>query len=277
MKGPLLSPNELLAQYDAEMRADPPSEDGILLERIGGIVRGTGNYNFVFFSRLSEISADAAIAEQVARFKNPPVELQWKIYGHDLPTNLGERLIAAGFQLGEPETLLVLRLSDCEFNRPASVGIKIRRVSDAAGLKDYIAVCNAVFERDENWRLEAYSRRLNDPTLGIYVAYADGAPVSGGRLDLPSNRSFAGIWGGATLSAFRGRGIYTNLVQVRAIEALQLGFKYLTVDARETSRPILESLGFVPLTSIRDYVLNKIGAPATQASLRPSNLRPEDR
>jgi GNAT superfamily N-acetyltransferase len=55
----------------------------------------------------------------------------------------------------------------------------------------------------------------------------------------------------------RGRGIHRSLVHARAREALRLGYTYLTVDAMETSRPILESLGFVPMTTTRDYTLNK--------------------
>ena len=60
---------------------------------------------------------------------------------------------------------------------------------------------------------------------------------------------FAGLWGGSTLPGWRGRGIYRALVGRRAQLAAQLGVKYLLVDASAASRPILERLGFVPITT----------------------------
>jgi GNAT superfamily N-acetyltransferase len=60
---------------------------------------------------------------------------------------------------------------------------------------------------------------------------------------------FASLWGGGTVRAFRGRGIYRALVAHRARLAAERGFRYLQVDASAESRPILERLGFVQLTT----------------------------
>jgi GNAT superfamily N-acetyltransferase len=136
-------------------------------------------------------------------------------------------------------------------------GVEIRRVTDAAGLADMAAVSSAAFGRDDAWKAEAFGSRLADASLGIYVAYVGGRPVSEGRVELPPGRSFAGLWGGGTVPDHRGRGIYRALVAARAAEAGRRGFRYLTVDARnDTSRPILERLGFVPLTSITAWTLD---------------------
>jgi ribosomal protein S18 acetylase RimI-like enzyme len=252
-----LPSRELLALYDAQMRANPPPEPGMAYELAGGVLRGTGNFNFIFHSDLTASSADAAIAEQARQFSNPPRELQWKVYDHDQPFDIAGRLLAAGFQIQEPETFMVLRLSDDRPLAAQSPGIEIRRVSDHSGLGDYVGVGSEVFGSDESWRIEAYSPRLDDPTLALYVAYDGAKPVSSGRLEMPKGRSFASLWGGGTLEAYRGRGIYKALVDARAREAARAGFAYLTVDARDTSRPILERLGFACLTRVRDFVLNK--------------------
>ncbi len=53
----------------------------------------------------------------------------------------------------------------------------------------------------------------------------------------------------------QGRGVYRALVAARAAEARRRGVRYLTVDARETSRPILERLGFQPLATVRGWTL----------------------
>ena len=80
-------------------------------------------------------------------------------------------------------------------------------------------------------------------------------PVSSGRLELAPGKAFAGLYGGGTRPDYQGRGVYRALVAARAAEARRRGHRYLTVDARETSRPILQRIGFQPLTTIRDWTL----------------------
>jgi hypothetical protein len=81
-----------------------------------------------------------------------------------------------------------------------------------------------------------------------YIAMADGHAVSVGRLETHPDSIFAGLYGGGTLASHRGRGFYRALVAARARDAMELGARYLSVDALPTSRPILERLGFMRLT-----------------------------
>ena len=62
------------------------------------------------------------------------------------------------------------------------------------------------------------------------------------------------LWGGATLEEWRGRGIYRALVARRAQVAAENGRRYLETDASDDSRPILERLGFVAVTTTTPYV-----------------------
>jgi hypothetical protein len=77
--------------------------------------------------------------------------------------------------------------------------------------------------------------------------------VSAGRIDFNEQSDFASIWGGSTVEAWRGRGIYRASVALRAKLARERGYRYLQVDALPTSRPILERLGFVLLTTTTPY------------------------
>ncbi len=224
-------------------------------EAAGGVVRAVGHHACITYSRLSEAGADHAIEDQVAYFSPLGLKVEWKVYGHDRPRNLGARLAAHGFEADETETLMVFDLArDMQPARP-SLNIEIRRVRDEAGLTDLIAVSSKAFGRDDSRRADRFRTRLGDPTLGLFVAYADGVPVTAGRLEIPPGRSFAGLWGGGTVPAFRGRGIYRALVAERAREATRLGYRYLHVEAREASRPILKRLGFAPLTTVTEWVL----------------------
>jgi hypothetical protein len=246
---------EILVLYDAQMRADPPPETGIRHERVGAIVRAVGSDHTIIFSNLTGADANGAIAEQAAFFRSIGAEVEWKVYGHDLPADLDRRLRAAGFEPQEREMLMALDLAEGLPGEPVPAGIEIRRVAGAAGLEDLIAVSSAAFGRDDRWKIEVFRPRLTDPTVGLYVAYAEGRPVAAARLELAHGRCFAGLWGGGTVPGYRSRGIYRSLVAARAREALRRGYRYLTADARETSRPILERLGFVALTSVTGWKL----------------------
>jgi GNAT superfamily N-acetyltransferase len=246
---------EILALYDAQMRADPPLETGIRHERVGAIVRAVGGDHAIIFSNLTGGDADEAIAEQAAFFRSIGAEVEWKVYGHDLPADLDRRLRAAGFEPQERERLMALDLAVGLPGEPPPAGIEIRRVADAAGLEDLIAASSAAFGRDDRWKIEVFRPRLTDPTVGLYVAYAEGQPVAAARLELAHGRCFAGLWGGGTVPSYRNRGIYRSLVAARAREARRRGYRYLTADARETSRPILKRLGFVALTSVTGWKL----------------------
>ena len=101
-----------------------------------------------------------------------------------------------------------------------------------------------------------FGRRFALPEKAMaVVAVADGRPVSGGRVDFEDGVEFAGIFGGITLPEYRGRGLYRATVAKRAELARERGYRWLYSDALPTSRPILERLGFVPLTTTTPFVI----------------------
>lgn len=72
---------------------------------------------------------------------------------------------------------------------------------------------------------------------------------------LPGTR-VVGFWGGSTLAAYRGRGIYRALVAHRARIALDRGYTIVQVDASDDSRPILERLGLHVVGGTTPYVVS---------------------
>jgi len=243
-------PCRILRQFDAEMRADPPPEPGVSRTWSGGVLRTMGLYHCVGYSRLAGTDIDREIATQIAF----GVPFEWKLYGHDRPHGLADRLAHAGFRPEPAEHLMVRDLQAGAIEDPASNGIALQQVRDPAGLQDFVAAGSAAFERDESWAFAAYGGRLADPSCALHVAYDGTLPVATGRLELPPGRAFASLWGGGTIPGHRGRGIYRAMVAARAWEALWRGYRYLTVDARDTSRPILERLGFVELTPVTAWM-----------------------
>src|SRR5262245_45178564 len=211
---------ELLALFDREMRADPPPMGpAYRVERIGGAVFYVGpsadaRDNTVENSALNEASADAAIDGVIARFAALGHGTEWKVHNHDRPADLGARLLAKGFERGGRETLVVRDTGADDAAAPAPAGIDIHRIEDAAQLGDLVAVENEVWG-DDNSRLGPIlaEEMTRDPdSIAIFIAYAGSTPVSTGWIRFHGERSFATLWGGSTLAAYRSRGIYLHLV-----------------------------------------------------------------
>jgi GNAT superfamily N-acetyltransferase len=246
---------ELLALYDREMRRDPAPYPGTRIEHGSRTVRVVGVENFVIYSDLNEETAPAAIAEEAEFFRGAGAAVEWKAFGHDRPANLPRLLADARFVPDEPETIVVYDLASGVPEGTPPVGVDVRQVPDPAGWADADRVHAAAFAPDAHPTVVRSPGWIDDPRNAMVVAYVDGAPVASGRLEMPDGRSFAGLYGGGTAPGYRHRGIYRSLVAARATLARSRGYRFLTVDARETSRPILERLGFVPLTTTRGWVL----------------------
>jgi GNAT superfamily N-acetyltransferase len=245
----------VLALFDARMRADPPPKPGLERAWHDGVLRTTGTYDFIDWWDFPAERAEAIVAREAAFFGPRPAELEWKLYSHDRPPGLEAALAAAGFEPQEPETLLVFDLADTAIDAPAANGAEVRHVRDAQGVADYAIASGRAFGRDETERAQRFLARLGDEEQCLYVAYDNGEPIAAGHLEFNGDRPFAGLWGGGTVPERRGRGAYRALVAARAAEAHRRGVRYLTVDARETSRPILERLGFQPLATVRGWTL----------------------
>jgi GNAT superfamily N-acetyltransferase len=251
---------EVLALFDRQMRRDIRAEGSeSRIERDGPVVRhigaGAQAWNAVVWSDLDETTADAAIATEVRRFGELGFPFEWKLYGYDQPTDLGKRLIAAGFVPDDEETLMIAPVGDLKIGVHLPEGVRIDRVTDPAGVELMASVSEQAFGESADWlRHRLLDQLATDPDNAyLFVAMAGDEPVSSARMDVNPGTAFAGLWGGGTVSTWRGRGIYRALVAERARIAADLGYAYLQVDASDQSRPILERLGFAVLTSTTPY------------------------
>ena len=126
--------------------------------------------------------------------------------------------------------------------------IEIRRVES---YDDFLTLLELELS-SENWTDEARERQRADARHsyeirrerpgGDWLAYLDGRPVAAGGAIACGAGLF--LSGAATHPDARGRGCYRALIRARWDEAVRLGTPALVVHAQETSRPILESVGF---------------------------------
>ncbi len=257
----LLDPKVLLAAYDSQLRAGgdetelPPGAEALWdgpVRRVTGL-HGGGFVDYRDLAGLRGAELDALIARQVAAFAERGEKFEWKTRGHDEPADLPERLVAAGFEPEDRETVVIGLARDQAASRPVPEGIQIRQTASDEDFERIAAMKSIIWDTDMSW-LAGMLREESGDNLKVYVAEADGQPVSAAWIRFAPRTDFAGLWGGGTLKEYRGRGIYKALVAVRAADAIERGFTYLQVDASDDSRPILERLGFVPVTTTTPYI-----------------------
>jgi hypothetical protein len=245
---------DTLAELDAERRAS-----GVAAGR-GGVVREYDDRATecrIVYSHLSPDLADDVIREEMSLAEGRGYTLEWKVYGHDRPVDLPQRLVAVGFEPDDPEQVLVMTLTDANlaaFSTPADC--ELYRVPDEAGLADYAEIAREIGRKNPEQERErlAYILREAPETMSVYVAYVGGEPVAGGRIHYQAGSGSAELAGGRTKTAYRRRGLFKAIVGARLQEAHTRGRKLVFTDALPSSEPILVKHGFWPLTSTRPFV-----------------------
>jgi GNAT superfamily N-acetyltransferase len=272
---PELDAAALLAAYDAQLRGEAPDPlpAGWRVERDGPLTRVfMGRAGFLGYRSVAELAPDeldALIARQRDTFAALGQEVEWKWRSHDRPADLPDRLRAAGFLPQERETVVVGLAEPLTAEVPAlPEGVRIREVSERVDLDRIAAMETRVWNEDRGWMAEELESEYAaaPDAMTILVAEAGDTVVSAGWIRYVAGTEFAGLWGGSTLAQWRRRGIYRALVAARARLAVARGYKYLQVDASDNSRPILERLGFVPLTETVPYVFTPPGDPPQAAA-----------
>jgi GNAT superfamily N-acetyltransferase len=243
-----------------------PLPRGATVERDGPLFRffglfGEGNRGFISYRDLAGLEGsdlDELIARQVRVFDERGEHFEWKLHGHDRPPDLARRLRAAGFVPEDEETVMVAGVDEVASRPLLPEGVSLREVTDRNDLDRIAAFERAAWEDedDHGWiadMLEA-ERTADSNGISIVVAEAGDAIVCAGWVRFVSGTNFATLWGGATLPAWRGCGIYRATVAHRAGLAVERGRSFIEVDASSDSRPILERLGFSAVTTTTPYV-----------------------
>lgn len=237
---------EILSALDLERRT--LVRRGEVLEATRTVVRVRGedrSWHAVSWSSLTEQDADAAIEAEVEHHRRLGVSFEWKVYGHDASRDMVERLSRRGFEVGPCEAVMVYDLSA---GLPPALA--------ASGWSGRITRRRSLNSDGSPRRSSTRTTRLQPgsfSTRSIPVRSSTGAmsltprtkrPLASAGSTPTPGAAFGGLYGGGTLAAYRGKGVYRAMVAARAIDAAASGARYLIVDALPTSRPILAGLGF---------------------------------
>lgn len=256
----------LRAAYDDQLREAPEMAGADEVDRDGPLWIGRfGDRGFVSYRDLGGLEGEeleALVARTVARFAADErvTSFEWKTRGHDAPPELPEVLTAAGLVAEPVETVMVGLSEGVAAGWPASLpdGVEVCRVDhepEADAWMTRAAVMQAqVFGGGPTPEQVIARQRQRADSSEFWVARVGDQVVCAGRLELVEGTAFAGLWGGATVPEWRGKGLYRALAAGRARSALARGATHLHSDCTDMSRPILERAGLVAVTTTTPYV-----------------------
>lgn len=264
----MTDPTEYLNAYDQQLRTDAETPSALDVARFGPLrlVTFAGGRGFVTYRDLAGAGSgaiEALVRGAITHFTDlPDIErVEWKTRGHDVAPGLHEALLEGGFVAQETESIMIGPLSALVGDAPVPAGVRIRTVTTEAEVRAMSAAVDAAFGDTASQRTaDALVARLaRGDGMELWAAEVDGRFVGGGRLEPVPGTEFAGIWGGALLPEYRGRGIYRALTQARARSAIALGKTLVHSDSTEFSRPILERAGLVRVSTTTPYEWRRPG------------------
>ena len=257
-----MTPDELLAVYDTQVRAGFPARlpAGWTGESDGPVTRCLHAHGgFAMLTRdardLPDDDLRALVDRTFAFFAGHGVEFEWKTFDHDRP-DLVPLLVERGASPEAHEALVLGETALLAGPVVLPAGLRLREVTERADLERIAAMESEVWGDDWGWLADDLASRLQreEPPTTVCVVEDGGTVVSAAWLTPFPGTEIAGLWGGSTLAAHRGRGIYRALVAHRANVALRQGYRLLNVDASDDSRPILTRLGLVVVGGTTPYV-----------------------
>lgn len=263
-----LAPEDLLRSFHEQVRLrDADAAPGALIDHDGPVRRAypeDPEASGAMIESPDGLGDDplAAIARQVDFFRGRGVRgqrVEWKTYGYDSPPDLIERLVAAGFERGEDEVVVLGNAVDLVHEVELPEGVRLREITDDADWERVGGLMDAVWGPEGAWvndALRKEQRATPDRLIAVVAEQSEDGPVlSYGLLRLTLGTDFAGLWGGTTHPDWRRRGLYRATLAHRAALAIERGASLVRVDTSPESRPILLALGLYAVATTVPCVL----------------------
>ena len=253
----------LLAAYDEELRTDAETLSAVAVRILGPLhlatfARGRG---FITYRDLG--GADSATIRNLVRetldhyrADTSITMVEWKARAHDKAPDLHRTLTDNGFTAGETESIMIGEAQRLAVDVTLPQGVDLRMIVSEDEINRMTQMQAEVFgDLDPAAMARALIERLaRKDGMELWVTKFDGDIICSGRLEPVERTRFAGIWGGATLPHWRGKGIYRALTAARARSAIAVGKTWIHSDSTEFSRPILERAGFLKVSETTPYV-----------------------
>src|SRR5256885_10913177 len=139
----------ILKCLDAERRS--LVRDGEVVQILPSVTRlgsAHGSWHTIIFSSLDSGTGEKTIDEQIRYYQEIGAEFEWKVYAHDEPKDLRDRLAARGFDIGPSEAVMVLDFNSgppCINEAPDH---PVQRIENEAQLALFRSAAGEIFGKD---------------------------------------------------------------------------------------------------------------------------------
>jgi ribosomal protein S18 acetylase RimI-like enzyme len=212
--------------------------------------------NGVEAARLRPQLVDRRIDEAIAAFRAAGVSAAWSVGPLSRPRDLGDRLLARGFELDQD---LAWMAADLE--RPRRIeqptNLVIERVTTQAHHEGWLDVMDRGFGHDpeSHITLDTLGRHDRNRQRGPwvrFVGFLNARPVASSGLIVGGG--VAGIYNVATVPRARRRGFGTAMTLTAMRHARRLGHRVAVLATSPLGRGVYEGLGFRDVCTSRTYV-----------------------
>jgi GNAT superfamily N-acetyltransferase len=204
-------------------------------------------HNCVVNTDLTPEEADEEIEASLESMRAHEVPGSWHVGPSMRPPDLGERLVAHGFEYGGDDIGMAVDLSTLPEEVPVPAGFAVERVCDDTRLTAWIETLGSGFGEgpvEAEWVGEVY-RRLglgDEEQCRHYLGRLDGEPVATSTLFIEAG--VAGIYFVSTVERARRRGIGAAVTLAALREARDLGYRIGVLGSSQMGYPVYRRLGF---------------------------------
>lgn len=226
--------------------------DGPILRIVGGLV---GRVRTPRDLKVSGEELDLLIRRQRDYFASRGEGVEWKWHSHDLPADLPDHLVAAGFVPGNSSRVLIGLAEEMSATPVMPAGVALRQVSGLGDIQRIARFLTRVWRTDHSWLVpDLVGQVKSDPNnVQILAAEVGSQIVCTSWASFYPDGNFVNLLGGTTLPSWRINGLYRAMVAARASEAHARGYEILNVNASPHSAPILTRLGFSEITTSTSF------------------------
>lgn len=214
-------------------------------------------FNSVLHTDLDPEKLDEAMAAVTAHFAAMSRPWMWWHRPDAKPGDLGDCLLAAGFEPAGVQPVMV-RDSTEPPDLPPIAGLEIRPVLDAAALEVYLEVLAAAFGMPP-LAISAFRAAFlamgfgSESVARSWIGSLDGEPVATTAAFLHGD-GMAGIYNVSTTEAARRKGIGAALTAAGITAALEAGNDAVALQSSEAGYRVYEQLGFVEICQFHSFM-----------------------
>ena len=217
----------------------------------------SGLFNSIMDARLEPEQAQATIQAILTDATRRKIPLLWWTGPTTRPVDLGDRLVAHGFQLEDDGSGMAVDLTDLDESLPTPAGFSIQLAQGEAAFEHWVRVMFTGFEVPDDSATASRAAwlqllKITDPDkVMVYTGWLEDQAVACSLLFLEAG--VAGLYAVATVPAARRKGVGGMMTLHPLLHARSLGFRAGILQASEMGKGVYSSVGFKDYCQIRSY------------------------